>query len=75
VPVQTFAGVITVRRFTGIEIEILGRSNVADCLELPLGRPPLIGVIPLALLGLEAGIRRHVLTLLPMEPGRSYLNA
>ncbi|OAI42207.1 hypothetical protein AYO38_11600 [bacterium SCGC AG-212-C10] len=73
VPVETASGDLTVRRFSGVRIEILGRSTVVDCLELPVGRPPLLGVVPLELMGLQPDIRRHVLVPLPMEPGRSYL--
>jgi len=39
---------------------------------LPEGRPPLLGVVPLEMLGAELDLQKQELRLLPMTPGQSY---
>lgn len=53
-------------------LTLLGRDGTFDCLELPAGTDPLLGVIPLEALGLEPDRRNQRLRLLPEEPGDSY---
>jgi hypothetical protein len=44
---------------------LLGRAGTFECLELPGGKTPLIGVIPLEALGIEVDLRNQQLRLLP----------
>ena len=50
---RTATGAGTARIFQGILLEIEGRTGTFDCLELPEGVDPLLGVIPQEQLGLE----------------------
>ena len=53
-------------------ITLMGREGTFDCLELPSGADPLLGVIPLEALGLEPDLRNQRLRVLPGEPGDTY---
>jgi len=69
VHVDTAAGDVTMRLFKDATLEVLGRSWTFECLELPEGRQPLLGVLPLEALGLEPDLLKQELRLLP-ESGR-----
>lgn len=69
VHVVTATGESTMRLFRDATLEILGRSWTFECLELPGGRQPLLGVLPLEALGLEPDLANQALRLLP-ETGR-----
>lgn len=73
VVVQTATGLETARVFQDAKISVLGREGTFDCLELPGGRDPLLGVIPLEALGIELDLQKQQLVLLPTGPDRSYL--
>jgi len=72
VPVLTAAGAGTARLYQDAAITLLGREGTFDCLEVPTGTDPLLGVIPLEALGLEPDLRNQGLRLLPEEPGNTY---
>ena len=72
VPILTAAGPSTARLCQDAAITLLGREGTFDCLELPAGTDPLLGVIPLEALGLEPDLRNQRLRLLPEEPGDTY---
>ena len=69
---ETATGSATVRIFQDAKISLLGREGTFDCVELPEGRAPLLGVIPLEFLGAELDLQKQELRLLPMTPGQSY---
>ncbi len=69
---ETATGSTTVRIFQDAKISLLGREGTFDCVELPEGRAPLLGVIPLEFLGAELDLQKQELRLLPMTPGQSY---
>ncbi len=69
---ETATGSTTVRIFQDAKISLLGREGTFDCVEMPEGRPPLLGVIPLEFLGAELDLQKQELRLLPMTPGHSY---
>jgi clan AA aspartic protease len=72
VPIASATGVGTARVFQGARISLLGREGTFECLELPKGTSPLLGVIPLEALGIELDLRQQRLRLLPEEPGNTY---
>ena len=72
VPILTATGPATARLYRGADLSLLGREGTFDCLELPAGSDPLLGVIPLETLGLEPDLRNQRLRLLPEEPGDTY---
>ncbi len=53
VDVSTATGIRQARIFQDAKLLICGREGTFECLELPGGRDALLGVIPLAMLGLE----------------------
>jgi clan AA aspartic protease len=69
---ETATGSTTVRIFQDAKISLLGREGTFECVELPEGRPPLLGVVPLEMLGAELDLQKQELRLLPMTPGQSY---
>lgn len=73
VPVATATGTSTARIFQDAKITLMGREGTFECLELPGGRDPLLGVIPLEALGIELDLQKQSLRLLPMTLTDTYL--
>jgi predicted aspartyl protease len=73
VDVATATGYSTAKIFGGVTIGLCGREGTFDCLELPGGKDPLIGVIPLEALGLEPDLLNQQLRVLPEEGKNTYL--
>ena len=61
------------RLFKDVTIGVAGREGRYDCVELPAGEEPLLGLIPLEDLGLEPDLRNQRLIVLPMEGMQSYI--
>jgi predicted aspartyl protease len=70
---EAATGSMTVRVFQDAKLSLLGREGTFDCVELPEGRTPLLGQIPLEFLGAEPDLEKQKLRLLPTTPGQSYL--
>jgi clan AA aspartic protease len=73
VDVATATGFGKARIFQDAKILICGREGTFECLELPGGTDPLLGVIPLEALGIELDLQNQTLTVLPISPNASYL--
>ena len=73
VDVATATGNRTARIFQDAKISLCGREGTFECLELPGGTDPLLGVIPLEALGIELDLHNQTLKLLPISPIASYL--
>lgn len=73
VDVETATGIGKARIFRDVEISLLGREGTFECLELPGGRNPLLGVIPLEALGIELDLKNQRLYALPISPTETYL--
>ncbi|MGF1537190.1 MAG: retroviral-like aspartic protease family protein, partial [Elainellaceae cyanobacterium] len=73
VTVSTAAGVSTARVFQDAKISLCNREGTFECLELPGGRDPLLGVIPLEALGIELDLQNQRLRVLPSESADTYL--
>jgi predicted aspartyl protease len=71
--VETATGPATARRFRNVVLTVEGRSGTFDCLELPGGRSPLLGVVPMETLGLEPDLAAERLRLLPMTREDTYI--
>ena len=52
---------------------MVGREGTFECLELPGGMNPLLGVIPLEALGIELDLKNQRLVILPISPTQTYL--
>lgn len=73
VDVATANGFSKARIFRDASINLLGREGTFECLELPGGRDPLLGVIPLEALGIELDLRYQKLKVLPETSMDTYL--
>jgi clan AA aspartic protease len=73
VDVETAVGISKARIFQDAKIALLGREGTFECLELPGGRSPLLGVIPLEALGIELDLQKQSLKILPISPTQTYL--
>jgi len=73
VDVETVNGIGTARVFQDAKISLLGREGTFECLEIPAGRSPLLGVIPLEVLGVELDLQNQKLKLLLISPTETYL--
>ena len=61
------------RLFKDVSLAVSGREGRYDCVELPAGEEPLLGLIPLEDLGLEPDLRNQRLIVLPAEGMQSYI--
>jgi predicted aspartyl protease len=75
VGVETAAGFRRARTFRDVELSVCGRESIFDCLELPGGHSPLLGVVPMEVLGLEPDLKNQVLRLLPDDTHETYIMA
>lgn len=73
VDVATAMGIGQARIFRDATLLIEGREGTFECLELPGGNNPLVGVIPLEALGLEPDLRNQTLKVLPDNSTETYL--
>ena len=73
VNVSTATGINKTRMFQDATICLCGREGTFECLELPGGADPLLGVIPLEMLGLEPDLKNQTLKVLPTESVDTYL--
>lgn len=73
VDVATAMGIGKARIFQDAKISMFEREGTFECLELPGGVDPLLGVIPLEALGLEIDLKNQVLKALPISPTETYL--
>ena len=73
VDVATATGISKARIFQDAKILMFEREGVFDCLELPGGADPLLGVIPLEFLGLEIDLKNQTLKPFPINSTETYL--
>jgi len=73
VDVATAMGIGKARIFRDATLLMFDREGTFECLELPGGSEPLLGVIPLESLGLEVDLQHQTLKLLPISPTETYL--
>lgn len=73
VVVETATGISEARIFQDAKISLCGREGTFECLELPEGKTPLLGVIPMEALGIEVDLKNQRLKVLPDGPTETYL--
>jgi predicted aspartyl protease len=61
------------RLFKNVGLAVAGREGRYDCVEIPAGEEPLLGLIPLEDLGLEPDLKNQRLIVLPAEGNQSYI--
>lgn len=72
VVVETATGISEARIFQDAKISLCGREGTFECLELPDGKTPLLGVIPMEALGIEIDLKNQRLKVLPEGPTETY---
>ncbi|HAT13635.1 MAG TPA: aspartyl protease [Microcoleaceae bacterium UBA11344] len=72
VVVETATGISEARIFQDAKISLCGREGTFECLELPEGKTPLLGVIPMESLGIEVDLKNQRLKVLPEGPTETY---
>ena len=72
VVVETATGISEARIFQDAKISLCGREGTFECLELPEGKTPLLGVIPMEALGIEIDLKNQRLKVLPEGPTETY---
>lgn len=70
---QTAVGSQTMSVYRGIELVVEGREGIYECVALPVGQTPLLGLIPLEDMGLEPDLQNQRLRHLPMTGKDTYL--
>ena len=65
-------GVSKARIFQDTKISLLGREGF-ECLELPGGNDPLLGVLPLEVLSIELDLQNQQLKVLSTSSNQTYL--
>ncbi|MEH2387025.1 MAG: retroviral-like aspartic protease family protein [Nostoc sp.] len=73
VDVKIATGVQKARVFKMLNLSVEGREGTFNCIELPEGSDPLLGLIPLEDLGLEPDLQNQKLRVLPVEGKDTYL--
>lgn len=73
VDVATAMGIGKASIYRDATLSIGDRQGTFECLALPGGKDPLLGVIPLELLGLEIDLNDRTLKPLPISPTETYL--
>lgn len=73
VDVEMASGIGKARIFRDATINLCDREGTFECLELPGGRNPLVGVIPLEALGIELDLKNQRLFTLPISATETYL--
>ncbi len=73
VDVKIATGLYKARIFKMLNISVEGREGIFNCIELPEGSDPLLGLIPLEDLGLEPDLQNQKLRVLPAQGKDTYL--
>jgi predicted aspartyl protease len=73
VDVKIATGLHKARIFKMLNLSVEGREGTFNCIELPEGSDPLLGLIPLEDLGLEPDLQNQKLRVLPVEGKDTYL--
>lgn len=73
VDVLTANGLSKARIFQDAKLSLYDREGTFECLELPSGTEPLLGVIPMEALGIELNMQTQEIRLLPMGPVKTYI--
>lgn len=70
---KTAVGTHTVQVYEGLELTVEGRKGRYDCVALPPGQTPLLGLIPLEDLGLNPDLQAQKLIHLPTIGKETYM--
>ena len=73
IDIQTATGPETAKVYEGLRLDVEGREGRYDCVELPAGQTPLLGLIPLEDLGLNPDLQNQRLEHLPTRGKETYL--
>ena len=71
--VETATGIASTRLFRQVRLQVADRQGNFECLETPIGTRPLLGAIPMEMLGIEPELSTQTIRFLPEGPGRSFM--
>lgn len=74
VPVSVATGVETRNLYRNALVRYEDREATVECIELPIGSPPLLGALPMEGLGIAPDLQNRRVRKLPLGPGGSYLS-
>jgi clan AA aspartic protease len=66
-------GTTDVRTFQSVELHVGNRTTTVDVMELPEGSEPLLGAVPMQLLGITLDLAKESLQFLKVGKGSGYL--
>ena len=73
VAVATANGVTDRSIYQNVKIQIGGREAIVECIELPDEAEPLLGVIPLEMMGIELDLQKQQIKFLPYDTLNTYI--
>ncbi|MEL6259850.1 MAG: aspartyl protease family protein [Cyanobacteria bacterium J06554_11] len=73
VEARTATGLQSLNIYEGLRLNVEGREGIYNCVELPAGQTPLLGLIPLEDLGLNPDLQNQKLQHLPTTGEDTYL--
>ena len=72
--VRTASGEVETELYEQAELTVAGETATVECVALPDDAPPLLGVIPLEMMGLEPDLTRRMLRVLPNNTRDTYFH-
>jgi len=73
VAVSTASGISERKIYKDVNIKLLERETICECIELPDDAMPLLGVIPLESMGVELNLQTQSLKFLPYDLLSTYI--
>jgi predicted aspartyl protease len=71
--VSTVTGNSERKIYQNVKVKLLERETICECIELPDGSQPLLGVIPLEAMGIELDLQSQKLKFLPLDLLSTYM--
>jgi len=72
---RTASGEFETGIYEDLEVRLLGRHTVTECVGIPSGKQPVLGWLLCESLGLVPDLEGHVVRVLPDDTSESYLRA
>jgi len=73
VAVATAAGVTERYIYQNVKVQLGAREAIVECIELPDGTDPLLGVIPMEMMGIELDLQNQKVKFLPYDTLETYI--
>ncbi len=73
VAVKTATGVSEAHIYQNVKLQLGAREAIVECVELPDEADPLLGVIPLEMMGIELDLQKQQIKFLPFDMLDTYI--